>query len=73
MDIKIYGTEACPYCVLATKLCESKKLKYEKIDLTKNKGLQQKLSKENDNYRTVPMIFIDDIFIGGYSELQKVL
>jgi glutaredoxin len=30
------------------------------------------LSEENGHYRTIPMIFIDGKFIGGFSDLQAL-
>ena len=70
--IVIYSTKVCPYCVSAKRLLESLNQKYEEVDLTNDQELRQKLSDENNGYRTVPMIFINDAFIGGFTELQKL-
>ncbi len=68
-EVKIYTTHICPYCVQAKRLLTQLKLPYEEIGLDDKPELRQKLSQENRGYRTVPMIFIDDQFIGGYTEL----
>ena len=47
-------------------------MEYEDINLDNDHELRMKLSEENNGYRTVPMIFIDDSFIGGFQELQKM-
>ena len=70
MNIKVYGTQLCPFCVAAKDLLEAKGLKYESIDLTNDPDLMTKLTQEL-NYMTVPMIFVDDEFIGGFTDLQK--
>ncbi len=71
MTIKIYSTPVCPYCQAAKALLDSKELPYKDIDLSNEAELRSKLS-EKHNYTTVPMIFINDEFIGGFSELQQL-
>lgn len=66
--IIVYTTQFCGFCDSAKRLLDQKGLKYESIDITNDHELRQKLSEEN-SWRTVPMIFIDDKFIGGFTEL----
>ena len=66
--IVVYTSTYCGFCDSAKRLLDQKGLKYEAIDLSKDPELRQKLSVEN-SWRTVPMIFIDDKFIGGFTEL----
>jgi glutaredoxin 3 len=70
--VRIYTTTNCTYCVAAKRLCDQLKLPYEEIDLTQNHELRAKVSAENGHYRTVPMIFIDNVFIGGFTELDQM-
>jgi glutaredoxin 3 len=71
-EVKIYTTNVCPYCVQAKRLLTQLKVPYEEINLEDKPALRQKLSEENNGYRTVPMIFIDGQFLGGYSELAAL-
>ena len=71
MNIKIYTTSHCPYCTATKQLLADRGLKYEIIDLENNPELWAKLAEEN-NYRTVPKIFIDGKFVGGFNELQNL-
>lgn len=71
-EIKIYTTTHCAYCTSAKRLLGQRGLAFEEIDVTSNDQLRQKLSAENKGYRTVPMIFIGQEFIGGYSELASL-
>ena len=71
-EIKVYTTRVCPYCVAAKRLLSQLGLKYEEIGLDDKPDLRQKVSEENGNYRTVPMIFVDGKFIGGFTELQAL-
>jgi glutaredoxin 3 len=69
--IKIYTTEHCPYCIAAKKLCESKGLEYQEIDLTHDfEGLAK--IKEKTGMQTVPQIFVNEEFIGGYTEFRQL-
>jgi glutaredoxin 3 len=67
--ITLYTTKYCGYCVAAKRLLDRRGLAFEEIDVSNDYGLRQSVSKRAGNYRTVPMIFIDDEFIGGYDEL----
>ncbi len=71
-DIKVYSTRVCTYCQAAKRLLDQVQLPYEEIGLDDKPELRQKLSEENGHYRTVPMIFIDNKFIGGFTELQAL-
>ena len=71
MDIVVYSTEVCPYCVMAKKLLKSKGLTYREIDITHDEALQQEMVARSGR-RTVPEIFIDDDFVGGYDDLARL-
>lgn len=71
MRIVMYGSDFCGFCKKAGALLKKHNRPYEYIDTTTEKGAQQRteLSKKY-NYHTIPMIFIDDKFIGGYDDLK---
>ena len=71
-DITIYVTTNCPYCVSAKRLLTSRGYPFKEIDLTHNMELRETLSRENQGYRTVPMIFIGTKFIGGFDNLAQL-
>lgn len=71
MQVIIYTKELCSYCILAKNLLDSMAVKYEAIDLTNNRDLHVKLA-EKTGQNTVPYIYIDNNFIGGYQDLQKL-
>lgn len=68
MTIEIWGKEACPYCVQAKQLCETKGLSYTykqmNVDFTRDQVFE-----EFPNARTFPQIKINGVAIGGYKEL----
>jgi glutaredoxin 3 len=68
--IIIYSTQNCPYCVRAKNLFKSHGLTFKEIDLTGNSTELEKL-KNKTNHFTVPQIFINDVFVGGYTDLVE--
>lgn len=70
--IRVYTTSVCPYCVQAKRLLQQLNLAFEEINVERDNDLRMRLSAENKGWRTVPMIFVGDEFIGGYSELAAL-
>ena len=71
-NIKMYTSQFCPYCSNAENLLKSKGYDIsEKIYVDKD---QEELSKmiEMTGKRTVPQIYINDKYIGGFDELRKL-
>jgi len=69
--IIIYSKDYCPYCMRAKMLLESRKLKYEEIDITTDTDLQAEMIKKAEGQKTVPQIFIGDIHVGGFDDLKE--
>ncbi|MGE0525591.1 MAG: glutaredoxin domain-containing protein [Bdellovibrionales bacterium] len=66
--IVIYSKKLCPYCVRAKEFFKQKNIVFEEIDLTDNYDEIENLKKRT-GHMTMPQIFIDDVFIGGYTDL----
>lgn len=71
-SIRIYTTPWCPFCHRAKDLLVELGYAFEEIDVDQNPELRSRLAAENHGYRTVPMIFFGERFIGGYSELRSL-
>jgi glutaredoxin 3 len=69
--IVLYTKNGCSYCTMAKDLLDKSDAKYDIIDISNNKDLHLKLANQT-NQTTVPYVFIDDKFIGGYTELRKL-
>ena len=70
--IVMYKTRYCGYCTAAARfLKEVKKQELEIIDLSNDHEKRMQLMRET-GHRTVPMIFINDAFIGGYDDLRAL-
>ena len=71
-EITVYTTQVCPYCISAKRLLQQRGLRYKEVDLSSDHALRQRLSDENEGWRTVPMIFIGKEFVGGFTELAAL-
>lgn len=70
--IRMYVKKPCPYCDRAEALFKSRGLQFEKIDLTDQIDELLRL-KDHYGHATVPMILINDEFIGGYTDLVAAI
>jgi len=64
----MYSTTWCGYCIRAKALLDRRGLDYEEILMDDDPAFRQKLLEMTGRW-TVPQIFIDDVPIGGYTEL----
>jgi glutaredoxin 3 len=66
--IRMYSTTWCGYCIRAKALLERRGLEFEEIVMDDDPAFREKLLEMTGRW-TVPQIFIDDVPIGGYTEL----
>ena len=68
--VEIYSKSNCSYCVMAMNFFDSKGITYE-VYSADDPEIFDEMLKRNPQARTVPQIFIDDISIGGYTDLVE--
>jgi glutaredoxin len=70
----VYSTPTCSWCIRAKDLLKSKNLEYEEImvgrDITPEE-FREKIG--NDKPLTVPKIYDNLVYVGGYTELVEHL
>lgn len=71
-EVVIYSTTFCPYCVRAKQLLERKGVAYKEINLSNEAPEVRVELMQRTNHRTVPQIFINDQFIGGFDQLYAL-
>lgn len=70
--IIIYSANNCPYCRKAKLYFENHGFSFEEVDLTNNYEKIDEL-KKSTGHRTIPLIFVNDQFVGGYTDMiEKV-
>jgi len=74
---KIYSKDNCVYCKLAKMIMKRNNYDYEEIllnDEEKRKNFYINISEEEDTIiDTMPQIYYDDEYIGGYDEFKKYI
>ena len=50
-------------------LLDEKNIPFEAINVLEHPEERKRVSAENDDFPTVPMIFFDGEFVGGYDDL----
>jgi glutaredoxin 3 len=72
MKAIVWSKDQCPYCVQAKALLESKGIEYEERNIN-NGWDKDDLLEAVPTARSVPQIFLDEEYIGGFNELRKKL
>ena len=72
MNIEIYTSVNCFYCVAAKRLLDEKNIRYVEYDVSRDITLREKMLEKANGLRTVPQIFINDVHIGGCDELYEM-
>ena len=69
--IIVYTTKRCPYCDASKTLLQRKGYPYSEVDVS-DPQLRMMLVKKAQGRKTVPQIFIGDLHVGGFDELQAM-
>jgi len=72
MKAIVWSKQSCSYCVQAKALLDLKGITFEERNINKDWTLEQLLEAVPDA-KTVPQIFLDDVLIGGFTELKNHL
>lgn len=70
--ITIWGKPACPSCMKAKALCESRKYKYEYKELGKD-FTREEVFETFPTARTFPQIIIGGNKVGGYEQMVEYI
>lgn len=69
--VTVYRTQQCPYCSAAKRLLEQRKIAFTEVFLDEDPQRMAEL-KDRLGWRTVPMIFVGEHFVGGYTDLKQI-
>ena len=77
MKAKLYTKNSCTFCVQAKTLMNIRGIEFEELNMQTHpeirNELMEKCEKINISPRTVPQIWIDDAYVGGFQELKNKL
>ena len=68
----MYTKKWCGYCFAARRLLRRLQIDFEDIPLGGKPELRGRVSQQNGGWPTVPMIFVNGLFVGGFAELRAL-
>jgi glutaredoxin 3 len=73
-EITLYQFEECPFCAKVRAKLDEKKLEYEKVNVSRDRSDEQRKDiLEKSGVGTVPVINIDDKWMGESGDIVKYL
>lgn len=69
--ITIYRTRTCVYCAMATRLAEKRGFAFKEVYLDAKPEVRAALQAKT-GWSTVPMIYVGERFVGGYTDLATL-
>ena len=72
MKAIVWSKPACPFCEKAKSHLKMKGIEYEERNIAQGWKVQD-LLEAAPNAKTMPQIWLDDKYVGGYSELEAEL
>lgn len=70
--IEIYTKSYCPYCDYAKNFFKHRELSYIEIRVDLDAEKLQEMLQRSEGRRTVPQIFINDVGIGGFTDMAAL-
>jgi glutaredoxin len=72
MKAIVWSKDSCPFCVQAKALLEARGIEYEERNVSRD-WTKEQLLEAVPTARTLPQIFLDDNYIGGFTDLRSHL
>lgn len=73
MKAVVWSKESCPFCIQAKALLEARGIEYEERNISSQDWTREQLLEAVPNARTLPQIFLDSQYIGGFTDLRNHL
>ena len=70
MKAVVWSKNQCPFCDQAKNLLKMKNIEFEERNVSTD-WTKEQLLEAVPTARTLPQIFLDDNYIGGFAELKK--
>lgn len=68
---KIYSTKSCGYCVRAKSLLSANNLPFEEVYVDESAENFDEMKNVAPNMKTVPVITLNGLLVGGFYELKE--
>jgi glutaredoxin 3 len=72
--IVVLGNDYCPFCRKVAKYFKDNKHEFEYVDSESGEGAKKREEwSQKYNWKTIPMVFINEEFVGGCDDFFKKL
>jgi glutaredoxin 3 len=71
-NVLMYSTAICPYCIRAEQLLHRKGVDVEKVRIDLDPDRYEEMLRRSGGRRTVPQIFVGEVYVGGYDDLAAL-
>ena len=71
-NVTVYMGPMCGYCDAAKRLLNIKNIPYKEINVALEEDKMEEMIKKSNGKRTIPQIFIENYYVGGYDELRAL-
>jgi glutaredoxin len=72
MKATVWSKDQCGYCEMAKQLLELRGIEFEERKIGKD-WTKEQLLEAVPTAKSVPQIFIDEEYVGGFTELKQLL
>jgi len=69
--VHVYTKNNCPYCTSAKEWLKIRSIEYTETLLETDEEKFAFFERVGEGIRTVPQIYVDDVRVGGFSELKE--
>ncbi|QIG66024.1 glutaredoxin [Ochrobactrum phage vB_OspM_OC] len=75
MNVEIFGKQNCPFCDKAKALLNIKQIEYDYIDFFALSQEEQDLILQERaiGAKTFPIILVDNVYVGGFTDIQAII
>ncbi len=70
--VEIYTWRTCPFCIRAKALLARKGVDFTEYSIDGDEEARDKMSQRANGKRSVPQIFINDVYIGGCDDIHAL-
>lgn len=67
-EVTVYTMNRCPFCLQLKLFLQRKGIEFTEINVSDKPELLKELQDETSFY-TLPQVFVDDLFLGGYDNI----
>ena len=71
-NVIVYMGPMCAFCDAAKRLLTKKNIPYKEINVALEEDKMEEMIKKSNGKRTIPQIFIENYYVGGYDELRAL-